>query len=435
MGSSVLMRWYFEAICQGVAIGFCEILMIVWLTRHYTDPITLGVMLTVPAAVGAMTQALLSRSSRWGVSAQAMACLAVSVQVVGLFLLVWAIKFLDADGLWLFIGQCLYWIGGMVATSPTQEVLAKSVPVRDHNRFFSRRAILITTVTLICNFYSAHVADGDLTRNLLGLFVLWAAIARLLSAISIFKSYSLKSVSLGFSDQLETANNSLVSILRLGACLFLFRMSVNISSPFFSAYILNGIGANLSLYAFLTAVPLIVKMFCLNNWAKLLDDNRKFEGLFLAVFLIGIGPVLTGMFQNVPALVGFQIMSGVSWSGFDLISVLLVQHMYPRSITNKLGLFLALGSLGSVTGGLLGGVLFKALDSFGWLFACSSLARLMSGFLLLWYLRRHHLFRFHELNLRGGLATLVTVRPSFEVALKLIPLSTRRVRVFERSKN
>jgi hypothetical protein len=429
MHKKPLLRWYCEAICQGVAIGFCEILLIVWLTKTYTDPVALGLMLTVPAAIGALGQAFLTRGARHFVSAQVFAGLSVMVQVMGLAVLYLGVKFYSGGSTWIFLGQCFYWIGSMTSSSPTQEVLAKSVPVSAHNRFFSRRAIVITGVTLLSNYLATAMVSGPLTLQELSQFILIAGVARLLSASVLIQKIKVSSVQTSFSDALDTRSNSLVSIVRLGVFLFLFRMAVNISSPFFSGYILNSMGASLELYAFLTAVPLIVKTAFLHNWAKLLDDDRKFEGLFLAVFLIGIGPFLTGLFQNIPALVCFQILSGISWSGFDLISVLLVQHMYPRSITDKLGLFLALGSLGSVVGGMVGGWLFKVVANYGILFTCSSIARLITGFLLLWYLRRNHLFRFHELNLKGGLATLVTIRPSLDAALKLIPLSPKRIKV------
>ena len=121
-----------------------------------------------------------------------------------------------------------------------------------------------------------------------------------------------------------------------------------------------------------------------------------------------------------------QIISGLSWAGFDLISILLVQNMYPRSITQKLGLYMAFSSIGSVAGGVIGGLILRATGSYHTLFAVSGILRLVTGFAFLWYLRRHHLFRFHDLHLKSGLATLMTVRPSIEAAAKILPFHPRK---------
>jgi MFS family permease len=132
-------------------------------------------------------------------------------------------------------------------------------------------------------------------------------------------------------------------------------------------------------------------------------------------------------FWSSPEWLSFlQVISGLSWAGFDLISILLVQNMYPRSITQKLGLYMALSSIGSVVGGVMGGMILRYTGDYHVLFAVSGVLRLATGFAFLWYLRRHHLFRFHELKLKSGLATLMTVRPTIEAAAKILPLTARR---------
>jgi MFS family permease len=217
----------------------------------------------------------------------------------------------------------------------------------------------------------------------------------------------------------------IVSIIQLSLVMMLFRCAVNISSPFYSTYMIRDIQLDFSVYSILTAIPLLTKALCLTNWARLLDDNRKFEGLAIATVAIGAVPVLWAVNATAPWIGVLQVLSGLSWAGFDLISILLVQNMYPRSITQKLGIYLALSSVGSVAGGLLGGVILKLTESYHVLFAISCVLRLVTGFGLLWYLRRHHLFRFHQLRLKSGIATLMTVRPSLEAAAKILPLPFR----------
>lgn len=331
----------------------------------------------------------------------------------------------EGDHIRMFIGQCLYWMGGMTSSSPTQEILAHGVPVERHNRFFSRRAMLMTILTLLCNFASAKILAAGLTSPLMAKLLFVAAFARGVSLLLVMACAERPDHSqpqgLG-----EAEDTVFISIVQLSLVMMLFRAAVNVSSPFFTAYMLQDIKLDFAMYSMLTAIPLITKTFCLTNWARLLDDNRKFEGLAIATVAIGTVPIMWAFWSSPEWLSFLQVISGLSWAGFDLISILLVQNMYPRSITQKLGLYMALSSIGSVLGGVMGGMILRYTGDYHVLFAVSGVLRLATGFAFLWYLRRHHLFRFHELKLKSGIATLMTVRPTIEAAAKILPLPTRR---------
>ena len=115
------------------------------------------------------------------------------------------------------------------------------------------------------------------------------------------------------------------------------------------------------------------------------------------------------------------MIAGLSWAGFDLITILLVQTMYPRSITQKLGLFLALSSLGSVAGSLIGGFILKVTHNYHILFGVSGTMRLLAGFFILSYLRQNQLFKFQQLKMKSGLATLLMVRAPKRRGRQLVP--------------
>ena len=417
--------WYAEAICLGITIGFSEVLLAIYYGSKAMDSVTLAIFMTVPAAFGALTQIAITRLESIFRTARRLAICSIAVQVLGLLLMASALDANNSDPAMMFIGQCLYWMGGMTSSSPTQEILAHGVDPARHNQFFSRRAMVMTVLTLACNLSSAKILSAGLTPELMAEFLMVAAIARTVSLALVYffaEDTNHDKIQSG-ADQ---GDEMIVSIMRLGLVMMLFRCAVNISSPFYSAYMLRDIHLDFGVYSLMTAIPLIAKTLCLTNWARLLDDNRKFEGLAIATFVIGMVPVMWSIWSS-PAWLGvLQILSGLSWAGFDLISILLVQHMYPRSITQKLGLYLAMSSIGSVAGGLLGGYILRAAGNYHVLFATSGILRLVTGFGLLWYLRRNHLFRFKDLRLKSGLATLMTVRPSLEAAAKILPLSTRK---------
>jgi hypothetical protein len=417
--------WYIEALCLGVTIGFSEVLLAIYYGSQDMDPVTLAVFITVPAALGALSQAALTNVRKFCSDAKRLALCAMAVQIAGLVIMAHSLAIRGGHSTWMFIGQCMYWVGGMTSSSPTQEILAHNVDASLHNRFFSRRAMLMTILTLVCNLSSARILETGLTNNVMAMFLLVAAGTRFISMSLIYLTAEKTHLNLSHSATVPP-DEAVVSIIKLSLVMMLFRCAVNLSSPFYSTYMLREIDLGFTIYSFLTALPLITKALCLTNWARLLDDNRKFEGLAIATFAIGTVPVLWAINESTPWLSFLQILSGLSWAGFDLISILLVQNMYPRSITQKLGVYLALSSLGSVAGGIAGGYILRLTDSYHTLFAFSGVLRLLTGFGLLWYLRRHHLFRFKDLRVKSGIATLMTVRPSIEAAAKILPLNLRR---------
>jgi hypothetical protein len=417
--------WYIEALCLGVTIGFSEVLLAIYYGSRDMDSVALAVFITVPAAFGAITQALVTRSKGLFHNARTLALASISVQVAGLLMMANALYSNEGDQIRMFIGQCLYWMGGMTSSSPTQEILAREVDAEQHNRFFSRRAMLMTILTLLCNFASANILTSGLTALLMAKLLFVAACARGLSLVLVALC-SHTPTSSPSSGQNGAEDAVFISILQLSLVMMLFRAAVNISSPFFTTYMLQEIDLSFAVYSMLTAIPLITKTLCLTNWARLLDDNRKFEGLAIATVSIGAVPIMWAFWSSPEWLSILQVISGLSWAGFDLISILLVQNMYPRSITQKLGLYMALSSIGSVFGGVIGGLILRYSGDYHVLFAVSGVLRLATGFAFLWYLRTHHLFRFHDLKLKSGLATLMTVRPTIEAAAKILPLPGKR---------
>ena len=400
--------WYAEAICVGITVGFSEVLLAIYYGSASMDAVTLGLFMTFPAAIGAVTQVVMTSLKKTLGSARAFASAAIVIQILGLLTMASGLYANASDHVMMFVGQCLYWMGGMTSASPTQEILAGGVDACRHNQFFSRRAILMTVLTLICNLTSAQVLKYGLTPSLMAMFLVIAAGARFGSLLLIFIFAAKRPVERARRPAL-VQDEAVVSILKLSLVMMVFRCAVNISSPFFSAYMLQDLHLDLVVYSMLTAVPLVSKMLWLTNWAKLLDDNKKFEGLCIAMLSIGIVPIMWAMGSSKIWLGMLQVLAGLSWAGFDLISILLVQSMYPRSITQKLGLFLALSSIGSVAGSLVGGLILEATHNYHILFAVSGTMRLLAGYFVLAYLRQNQLFKFQQLKMKSGLATLLLV--------------------------
>ena len=178
--------WYAEAVCLGVTIGFSEVLLAIYYGSAAIDSVTLGLFMTVPAAFGAVTQVAMTSLKKVFGSARVLAITAIVIQILGLLSMALALQANPSHQVMMFVGQCLYWMGGMSSASPTQEILANGVDVGLHNRFFSRRAMLMTVLTLVCNLSSAQVLKNGLTPALMSTFLTIAAGARCVSLVLIF---------------------------------------------------------------------------------------------------------------------------------------------------------------------------------------------------------------------------------------------------------
>ena len=130
-------------------------------------------------------------------------------------------------------------------------------------------------------------------------------------------------------------------------------------------------------------------------------------------------PVLWTFANGWVALSLLQLLSGIVWSGFELISILLIQKMYPNTIMRSVSMFTAFGALGSVGGALIGGQLRDAGLSYSELFWISGVSRCVAGAIFLYTLRRMGAFRFRHLKLRAGLATVLNLRPSLQFMMDL----------------
>jgi MFS family permease len=154
----------------------------------------------------------------------------------------------------------------------------------------------------------------------------------------------------------------------------------------------------------------------MSNWGAILDRNWVLEGVVICGFGTAVLPLLWTFSGAFGWVVCLQIVSGHVWAGFEVLSVLVVQRMFPNSIMKALAVTLAAGTLGSALGGLAGGSLLDWGLTISQVFRLSTAVRLAAVLGLLFYLRSHGAFRFRSLHIPQSVLQLLSLEPTKNAA-------------------
>lgn len=96
------------------------------------------------------------------------------------------------------------------------------------------------------------------------------------------------------------------------------RFTVNIASPFFSAFILRDLGFSYLQYTLITAASTIASFMSMHYWGKYSDKygHKRIAGI--TSWLIPLIPLGWAFTTNWYMIILIQVLSGISWAGFQL---------------------------------------------------------------------------------------------------------------------
>lgn len=418
---SITRMSFVEGALSTLMVGFGETVALTYLSSLHMSGATLGILATVPPAIGAVCQAVMPFMFKRK-SVVSITLAAVALQIVGLVLL--GISFLAPTlNVWnVGIAFTAYWIGGMCGGAPWQEWISQLVDGSIQNRFFARRAAFLSLILLMCYFIVGFVLNNRLDKTWVSISIFAAVLCRILGFITLYRHprpvqnglTTEKKLPSGLSPWRErvTGQTLALSLWRLSLFAMAFRVAVCLSGPFFAPYMLQELQHDTLTYFSLTGIPLMVRVVFMANWGRLLDEKRIFEGLLICILGISILPILWVWGDSNSSLTVWQVLSGLVWSGYELMMLIFIQRLYPHAIMRSLAVFLAASSLGNAIGGYLGGYIHDQGYSYHDLFTLSTILRLATGVVFLAYLRRCHAFRLRDLQLRAGMATVLSLDES-----------------------
>lgn len=426
---------YMDGLCFALMVCLSESMIVAYLSKIKLNQTTFGILTTLPPAIGAFIQIFSAYGCR------KMTCSRVTfgsiiIQMLGLFVISMTMMMSSLDLKLIGLGLTLYWVGGMTAGPAWQSWIVQLLPEDKTTHFFARRTSIVNSVTLIFYLASGFILGNLLTQNLLAWLVLVALIFRLFSFLLLYSHprMDLKNettecsvVSKNSLDVLMSGQKNWLKILiPLCSLEFLFRISVTISSPFFSPYLIQELQFSIPGYFLINSIPLLTRVIFLENWARLLNQSRLFEGLVISLLGISSLPILWNFASSSGYLSMMQALNGIFWSGLELINIILIQRLFPKNLMMAGACYAGSGALGLAVGGWLGGMLLQQNMGYHFLFSLSSVSRLVCAVALIVFFRSQGAFTFRALKVKLGVGTILSVRTSLDTVGRLLLVPARR---------
>ncbi|MCB0385059.1 MAG: MFS transporter, partial [Bdellovibrionales bacterium] len=224
----------------------------------------------------------------------------------------------------------LYWLFGLSAGPMWNAWIVAIIPKEHRAHFFSQRGpyheISVLIGLVVCGLALDRTPDVLFAFSIT--FVL-AGVSRLVSAFSMnqlpdepatgavrFESPSDLGAFLNWLRQKKV----LWMILLIG----FLNLGVSVGSPFFTPFMLKRMKLDYSTYMMLIAIPFISRAIAYQYFEKIVHRVGVKTALIPSMVIIALTPFLWSQFPYVGAVVFFQLLAGVAWTGFEY-SILLKQ--------------------------------------------------------------------------------------------------------------
>jgi MFS family permease len=193
--------------------------------------------------------------------------------------------------------------------------------------------------------------------------------------------------------------------------------AVLMSAPFFSVFMLRELGFSYLTYSVLVTVAHIVAILSGPIWGRYADRVGNLKVLRICSSILPLMPALWLVSQDVHYLFFVQILSGISWGGFNLCATNFVyESAIPEKRTRCVSYYGVVTGMAAFAGLLLGGFLASHLPAIGGykllsLFLLSGTLRAIARVFLLTKVKE---VRSLEMSPRPEPTQLLALRPGLE---------------------
>jgi len=369
-----------------------------------------AVLTTVPILLGALMNWLMpflitTRYLKLGV----LTC--IFLQVMGLGALVLSV---DSEhyGIVTFIGLSLYWMGGMGATPLWMDWVAGWLPRDKFGRFYTRRSSILSFVTAVFFVAAGYLIYRSPTLNIFYFIFGLAFLARFISFgfLMAQESPPWKPKQLLAEIDKNPRVWSWTTIWTVIIFAALFKLVANIGSPFFLPYMMNELQLDAVQIALVNGMSFLGLGLFVASFGEALISFRAVTGLQIAMVLAALNCLLWTFFTNIFAIATLQLFSGINWTIFDFACVLIIQSNFPNGARRVLGIQMALASLATILGSLVGSWLLNSGASSIEVFEISAFLRFFVAFCFLGYFYRSSELRIPLKTYRDFLKTAFSIR-------------------------
>ncbi len=370
---------HFEGALFALMVASTESFLNYYAVKQNISSFQLAILSTIPLLCGAIAQITIPKFIPDKNLASSIVW-TMFIQVVGVVGILYSV-YHQFSYLHLLFFACVYFIGGQSSTPLWIDWASKIIPRRHFRKYMANRSEF--TWYLILFFYVILALLGQYTSwfKIIAVFII-GALARIFSCIvqyliirKPFAERPIKHQQLEARIVIEDKPKKLIYVfIYLTA---FFRMSVMMSGPFFFPYMLNDLKLSMTSFVILTSMPFLGRALSFSRWGKAGTHYSAFLGVISTVFYISIIPIIWTLTKNYYSLLGFEIISGMAWGGFELNQVLMIQNFVHQKSRVYLGGHMALSNLLSVIGAVIGSYLMDKNYSFFTIFQVSAFFRFL----------------------------------------------------------
>ncbi len=390
-----------------VMTGLGEQFLPVFILALALGDVASGWIVTLPPLLGAVLQLTSGRAVRWLGSHRRWVVLTAGLQALCWVPMV-IVAAVGASPVWaVFAMATAYYASGAATGAAWSTWIGTLVPRRVRAKWFGKRQ-RATQLGLLIGFLIGGVALGAATgfkaidQASDNRKVLWV-LAGLFAAAAVCRAISTWHLHASDEPVPLPDNHRHVSVKELwtrtvtgagsgDARLLIYVASVwlasNISSPFVNAYVLTHLATPYMPWAMLIGVVMLGKVLTLAALGRFAHKHGSRKLMLIGgVLIVPIGAMWM-VSTEYWWLVMSQLFSGLAWGCFELgIWLLILERMNDDERTSLMSYYFLFIQIGMALGSLIGGWLLSGLghDHRAYLvvFACSSVARLMTIPLLL----------------------------------------------------
>ncbi len=267
----------------------------------------------------------------------------------------------------LLVLLVLYHSANNLAAPQWTSIMRDLVSERRRGRYFAHRTRLMTLTT-----FTSLVACGLLLHELdtagrtyLGFVAIFliAFVARAISVYHLTFLHEQPPTTPVPDMHIEHWWRSLLSTGAIGFSVYvaLMNAAVGISSPFFTVYMLRDLSLSYFEFTVLTGTSVLVQFLMLTTWGRIADVYGNRLILIVTSISLPIVPSLWLLSDDFWALMLFQALSGLSWSGFTLSAGNLLYELVPQTRRAAYVAFHNVGTAAGVFGGAMLGALLEVL--------------------------------------------------------------------------
>ncbi len=347
------------------------------LTQNYVTPFALvlqattmqiGLLSSVPGFVTAFSQLAAPGLAERAGSRKRMILPAIFIHAL-MWLPVFLVPYLfRSAGVWWLIGLVtICYVTDSLSFPAWGSMMADLVPEELRGRYFSFRGRIAVFITLVFSLLAGGVLQIYSGNVFIGFAIIFggAMVFRFLSFFFVSRMYEPP-----VARERDNAPSVIQIVKTLGASnlgkymvyIALIYFGMMISGPFFSVFMLRELHFNYLTYTIVTSATVVANIFFLPFWGRRADRAGNMKIVQITSWLMPVVPLLWLVSSNPVYLVFANIVSGFTWSGFNLSTINFVYDASePGNRTKHLAVFNSIAWLAICIGALVGGYLIPHL--------------------------------------------------------------------------